>query len=109
MQTEIFKVLADKNRNTIVTLLIFKDLCVCDIEEILNMKQANVSKHMMKLKKEKIVDSRKEAQWVYYRINEDFVKANELLINYLKEKALSSGKFNALIKEVKDHNHCQIK
>lgn len=56
---DIFKALADENRLRIISLLLTKELCVCEIEASLEMSQSNVSRHLTKLKTSGIVDSRK--------------------------------------------------
>lgn len=84
---EIFKALSDENRVRIVSLLIKKELCVCEIETLLDLTQSNVSRHLNKLKSVGIVSIRKDSQWVYYRINEKFLEENWRLYEYLCEKA----------------------
>ena len=83
---EIFKVLADENRLRIINLLMNHELCVCEIEVILDLSQSNVSRHLSKIKNIEILESSKDAQWIHYKINEDFIKKNEELIAYLKNK-----------------------
>lgn len=78
------KALADNNRLRIMNLLFQGELCVCEIEEILGLSQTNVSRHLIKLSQSGLLDTRKEAQWVYYRINDDFIKEHSHLARYLK-------------------------
>lgn len=68
---QIFKALSDENRLRILNLLRNGELCVCDIEAVLRIKQSNVSRHLNKLKIAKIIVSEKKSQWVYYRLNEE--------------------------------------
>jgi ArsR family transcriptional regulator, arsenate/arsenite/antimonite-responsive transcriptional repressor len=71
----IFKALADDNRIRILNLLRNDELCVCDIEAVLGIKQSNASRHLNKLKVAGIIVSEKKSQWVYYRLkNDTFVK-----------------------------------
>ena len=65
----IFKSLADENRIRILNLLRNGELCVCDIEAVLGVKQSNASRHLTKLKMAEIIVSEKKSQWVYYRLN----------------------------------------
>jgi ArsR family transcriptional regulator len=69
--SEMYKLLADKTRLTILALLKEKELCVCDIVEIMEMTQPNVSQHLRKLKSGGIVNEKKRGQWVYYSLNLD--------------------------------------
>lgn len=71
----ILKALADENRIRILNILKDNELCVCDIETILGIKQSNASRHLNRLKIAGIIDSEKKSQWVYYRLkDETFVK-----------------------------------
>jgi ArsR family transcriptional regulator len=71
----ILKALADDNRIRILNLLRNDELCVCDIEVVLGIKQSNASRHLNRLKVAGIIDSEKKSQWVYYRLKDDtFVK-----------------------------------
>ena len=71
----ILKALADDNRIRILNLLRNDELCVCDIEDVLGIKQSNASRHLNRLKVAGIIDSEKKSQWVYYRLkDETFVK-----------------------------------
>ncbi|MBT2292909.1 winged helix-turn-helix transcriptional regulator [Paenibacillus albidus] len=65
---EKLKLLGDKTRLTIMGLLKDKEWCVCDLVEILNMSQPNVSQHLRKLKAQGLVKETKRAQWVYYAL-----------------------------------------
>lgn len=67
----ILKALADENRIRILNLLRNSELCVCDIEAVLGIKQSNVSRHLNRLKTANIIVSKKESQWVYYRLNDN--------------------------------------
>ncbi len=95
---EIFKALGDENRIRILNLLIKGELCVCEIETVLGLNQSNASRHLNKLKNAGIVTSRKESQWVYYRINDKFIKENTLLYEFLKAKFMNNKQ---LLKDIK--------
>lgn len=68
---QIMKALGDDNRLRILNTLRCNASCVCEIEEILEMSQSNVSRHLSKLTNAKIVTFYKEAKYVYYKIDED--------------------------------------
>lgn len=67
----IFKALADETRVRMLNLLRYGELCVCDIETVLDIQQSNASRHLNKLKTAGIIVSEKKSQWVYYRFNEE--------------------------------------
>ncbi|MDB5053038.1 MAG: ArsR family transcriptional regulator [Bacilli bacterium] len=66
---DVFKLLGDKTRLTILALLNVKELCVCEIVDILMTSQPNISQHMRKLKDGGLVKESKKGQWVYYSLN----------------------------------------
>lgn len=80
---DIFKALAEENRLRILSLLIENDLCVCEIESILNMTQSNASRHLTTLKQSGILRSYKKAKWAYYGMDERFKEGNNELYQYL--------------------------
>ena len=65
----ILKALADKNRLRVVSALMnHKELCACQITELLGVSGATVSRHMGLLIHARLVASRKEGRWMYYRL-----------------------------------------
>nr|WP_281255095.1 metalloregulator ArsR/SmtB family transcription factor [Paenibacillus herberti] len=46
-----------------------KELCVCDIVDILQTTQPNVSQHLRKLKLGGLVNEARRGQWIYYSLN----------------------------------------
>jgi ArsR family transcriptional regulator len=83
--TELFKALGDENRLRLLNVLDQKALCVCEIEVLLGMSQSNASRHLSKLRAVGILTSEKDAQWVHYKISDDFIESNRALYMYLKE------------------------
>ncbi|WP_314589168.1 metalloregulator ArsR/SmtB family transcription factor [Paenibacillus terrigena] len=66
---ETLKLLADNTRLTILALLKEKEMCVCDIVDILQTTQPNISQHLRKLKKGGLVIETRKSQWIYYSLN----------------------------------------
>lgn len=65
-----FKAFSDETRLRILQLLLKGELCICELMEVLNLPQSNVSRHMAYLKNAGLVDDRREAVWVYYSLTE---------------------------------------
>jgi len=68
----IFKACGDATRLRILALLQDNELCVCEIEAALSLSQPNASRSLTILKTAGIIQSRKQAQWAYYKISDDF-------------------------------------
>jgi len=64
------KAMADTNRLRILNLLAGGELCVCDLESTLGLRQANLSRHLAKLRDSGLVGSRRHGSFVYYRLLE---------------------------------------
>jgi ArsR family transcriptional regulator len=81
---EIIKLLSDQNRfNIFMKLMEFDGLCVSELESILGLKQANVSKHIKKLKDNDVLYSSRNKNMIRYRIKDSFLNENMDLIRYL--------------------------
>ncbi len=65
---DIAKALADETRVRILAALRRQELCVCQIVELAQLAPSTVSKHMTVLRQARLVDSRKEGRWIYYRL-----------------------------------------
>jgi ArsR family transcriptional regulator len=100
---EIFKVLGDENRLRIFNLLTKGVFCVCRIETVLGMSQSNTSRHLNRLKSVGIITCEKKSQWVYYKINEKFIKENKLLYDFLKSKLVEDSRCMEDVKRLNDN------
>lgn len=81
---DLLKALADENRLRILNLLMHAELCVCEIETILMMSQSNTSRHLTKLKANKVIESTKDAQWVHYMLSKTFKENYQGILGDLK-------------------------
>jgi DNA-binding transcriptional ArsR family regulator len=64
----ISKALADENRVRILLSLRRGELCLCQLVELAGLAPSTVSKHMSILRQARLVESRKEGRWQYYRL-----------------------------------------
>lgn len=63
---ESFKALADPTRVRILSNLIQRELCVCDLAAVLGMTQSAVSHQLRTLRMMRIVKNRRDGNTVYY-------------------------------------------
>ncbi|AGA68486.1 putative transcriptional regulator [Desulfitobacterium dichloroeliminans LMG P-21439] len=68
---EELKVLGDKTRLRIISLLRNRELCVCDLTEVLEISQPGVSQQMRRLRQSGLAKERRGGQWTYYSLNEE--------------------------------------
>jgi len=64
------KALSDPNRVRILKLLENKELCVCEVQNLLGLAQSTVSKHMKLLEEAGLVDFRKDGSWIIYQLTD---------------------------------------
>lgn len=63
------KLAGDKTRLTILSFLKERECCVCELAELLQTSQPNVSQHMRKLKDGNLVKESRKGQWIYYSLD----------------------------------------
>lgn len=65
------RALSDQNRVRALMALKDRELCVCQIIELLELAPSTVSKHMSILANARLVEGRQEGRWRYYRLAGD--------------------------------------
>ena len=86
------KALSDENRLRVLVALNGRELCLCQIVELLSLATSTVSKHMSVLQQARLVDARKDGRWTYFRLADvdppEMVRqAAELAVEALKKDA----------------------
>ncbi|TDQ26119.1 ArsR family transcriptional regulator [Raoultella sp. BIGb0149] len=67
---QLFKLLADETRTTIILLLREAgELCVCELCSVTHQSQPKVSRHIALLREAGLVLDRREGKWIYYRLS----------------------------------------
>lgn len=72
--SELFKALADDTRAKLLYALSLSELCVCNLAEILDTSQSNVSHHLRYLRAARLVKGKRDGRRVYYSLDDDHVK-----------------------------------
>ncbi len=68
---ELFNLASNPPRLKILYLLDeLKELCVCDLAEMLNVSVSAISQHLAKLRAYGIATTRRDAQTIYYRLTD---------------------------------------
>ena len=81
---QYFKALGDSNRLRILNLLLHGELCVCDIQYVLETTQPLVSRHLAYLKNSGIVIDRREGYRMYYRLSDQNPHITRPLFEFLR-------------------------
>ena len=82
--SQLFKAFGDESRIRILHL-VFKngEMCISDLEQVLDFTQAKTSRHLVYLKNAGLVSFKKTDQWVYYSIKDEVTDVIGQLFGYL--------------------------
>ena len=84
-----FKAFSDPSRLRILHLLLQQPLCVCHLQELLDLPQVNVSQDLAYLRKAGLVDFTRVQTWKVYRLRSPRLREVELSLRCLAESAKS--------------------
>ncbi|MBC8230143.1 winged helix-turn-helix transcriptional regulator [bacterium] len=112
----VFKALSDPTRLRILLLLQHGELCVCEVEEVLGMKQARISRHLNILRNVGLTKSRGVGRWVFYSLanpktNPYHRQIIDTLIKWAQDSDqvfLDRKKLGECIKKRGQEGHCPI-
>lgn len=84
--TNIFRALSDESRIRILHLLYKnEEMCISDLEQILNFTQSKTSRHLLYLKNAGLLNFKKHDQWVYYHLKEEFSGIITQVFSYIEK------------------------
>ena len=63
---DLFRAFADPTRLRLLNLLLERELCVCDLCEVLDEIQPKVSRHLAYLRRAGLVTVRRDGKWKHY-------------------------------------------
>ncbi len=64
----VMKALSDPSRIRVLKLLQAEELCVCEIQKVLELAQSTVSKHMKILEDAGLVNRKRQGTWIIYSL-----------------------------------------
>ncbi len=98
LHSDIFKILANPKRLEIIHLIRDCELTVSELEEMLDMRQANISQHLMVLRENNLVKSRREGTHIYYSLADPkILEASDLIREVLQNKFKGAKHITGLI------------
>ncbi|EAJ6685209.1 helix-turn-helix transcriptional regulator, partial [Campylobacter coli] len=62
----------------------YQELCVCDLQKLLNMGQSRLSRHLKILKDAGFLYVKRKGTWAYYGINNELLKLHSDLFENIK-------------------------
>ena len=86
---QIFLACSDTSRLRILNLIMSNgEMCISDLERILDFTQAKTSRHLIYLKNSGILSSRKLNQWVFYQIKDEVFDIVKQILQFLRRDAV---------------------
>jgi ArsR family transcriptional regulator len=84
--SQIFKACADESRLRILNLIFTNgEMCISDLEKILDFTQAKTSRHLIYLKNSGILTHRRYNHWVYYQLKDEVYEIINQIFQFLKK------------------------
>lgn len=81
----IISAINDESRMLILYhLLKYQELCVCDLQKLLNMGQSRLSRHLKILKDAGFLYVKRKGTWAYYGISDELLKLHSDLFENIK-------------------------
>jgi len=81
---QIFLACSDTSRLRILNLIMTNgEMCITDLERILDFTQTKTSRHLIYLKNSGILTSRKFNQWMFYQIKDEVFDIIKQMIQFL--------------------------
>lgn len=100
---DLLKALSHPKRLEIVNLLRGQELAVSEVQQMLDLPQANLSQHLEVLRRVGVVVARREGKHIYYRLaHKNFIKASDLLRAVLVERHRDSVLADEFTKRMSD-------
>lgn len=82
---QIFLACSDTARLRILQLILTNgEMCITDLETILEFTQAKTSRHLIYLKNSGILTSRKYNQWVFYQVKDEVLDIIRQMLQFLQ-------------------------
>lgn len=89
---EFFKVLSDETRLRCLALIYENnEICVCELIHALELPQSKISRHLLLIKLNKLITSRRKGQWVIYSPHSDISKFKKDIINMTIKELLKES------------------
>jgi ArsR family transcriptional regulator len=84
--SQIFKACADESRLRILHLIFTNgEMCITDLEKILEFTQAKTSRHLIYLKNSGILSYRRYNHWVFYQIKDEVGDIIKQIFQFLRK------------------------
>lgn len=113
---KVLRALCDETRLRMLMLIEQEELCVCEVMQILGMRQSRVSRHLNILRDAGLAKARRQGTWMFYRSAaqespEHHAQMAEALKKWLKDKEIVRRDLARLEECIADRGrdgHCPV-
>jgi ArsR family transcriptional regulator len=104
---QIYKCFCDQTRLRILHLLTSGPVCVCHLQDVLQLPQARISQHLSYLKDNGLVEAQREGNWMIYSLPVKASKELQLNLACLQDCVSTDRIFKQDLKKLKSALCCQ--
>ncbi len=109
--SQYFKAISDETRLKMIGILKDRELCVCDLMEVLELPQSTASRHLSYLKNSGWITGRREGKWMYYKLVEGLLHNHYLMsiveyISGLPDILMLQNKLNKRFEQKSNEGRC---
>lgn len=84
--SQIFKACADESRLRILHLILVNgEMCISDLEKVLEFTQAKTSRHLIYLKNSGILSYRRYNHWIFYQLKDEVYEIIKQIFQFLRK------------------------
>jgi DNA-binding transcriptional ArsR family regulator len=107
--SKLLKSLGNENRLLILCNLVVGEKSVTELQELIGLRQSALSQHLARLRRDDLVQTRRQSQTIYYSPKGDEAKRLiEVLYQMYCAPALSCGPENGVIRPEAQESHVHI-
>ena len=103
----LLKTIADKNRLSILYVLQDKELCVCELQQVISLTQGALSIQLKNLQNIGLLSSRKKGKWVFYKLSDSLDAFQQTIISTTLAKIKNSDYIQQIDKIVIKEQICK--
>jgi ArsR family transcriptional regulator len=107
---QLYKSLSEETRIRIMMLLMQGELCVCDIQAVLEEPQSKISRHLAYLKHSGLLSSMRVGVWMHYLIKESADETCKAQLAFMKRQLWELPLYRAdleKLRKVKKEKGCE--
>ena len=99
---QLYKALSEETRIRIMLLLMRGELCVCDIQAVLDEPQSKISRHLAYLKHSGLLISKRVGVWMHYLIRESADGRCKAQLAFMEEQLSKLPQYRADRKKLRE-------